>query len=123
MKMIQVQLAVTLDDNAARTLAELLTPAIKQAIGLVGGHSDAKQYARYRASQNALFAGEKPPEDKGLLIDSRQAAKLLKVSERTLFTMHKRGEMPSPIRIGRAVRWSLEELTKWVDAKCPASNG
>jgi predicted DNA-binding transcriptional regulator AlpA len=33
--------------------------------------------------------------------------------------MHTAGEMPPPIRIGRAVRWSLEVLKKWVEAGCP----
>jgi excisionase family DNA binding protein len=116
MQTIQLQMAINLDENAARTLAELLAPAIKQAVGLAGGELDAKREARLRASQNALFGGEKPPEDKGLLIDTRQAAKLLRVSERTLLNMGKRGELPPPIRIGRAVRWSLAALQKWVDA-------
>jgi excisionase family DNA binding protein len=53
------------------------------------------------------------------LIDSKQAAKLLKVSERTLWRMHHDGEMPPPIRIGRAVRWSLETLRKWVEEGVP----
>jgi excisionase family DNA binding protein len=116
MQTIQVHVAINLDENAARTLADLLAPAIKQAVGLTASELDAKREARLRASQNALFGGEKPPEDKGLLIDTRQAAKLLRVSERTLLNMGKRGELPPPIRIGRAVRWSLAALQKWVDA-------
>ena len=111
MKPIHVQLAITLDDDAIKTLADLLAPALRQAMEL--------PEARLRASQHAHFGGQKPPEDKGLLIDSRQAAKLLKVSERTLWKMHTTGEMLAPIRIGRAVRWSLEALKKWIEAGCP----
>ncbi len=107
MKTVQLQLAITLGDDAAKALAELLGPAIKQAM-LTDTEEDARRQARLRASQNALFGGEEPPADQGLLIDSRQAAKLLNVSPRTLWRMHNDGEMPQPIRIGRAVRWSLE---------------
>ena len=120
MKTIQIQLAITLDETAAKTLAELLSPAIKQAAGLPANEFDERKSARLRASQNAIFGGEGPPEDQGLLVDSREAARLLKVSPRTLWQMHTTGEMPPPIRIGRAVRWSLEVLKKWVEAGCPA---
>lgn len=118
MKTVQLQLAITLGDDAAKALAELLGPAIKQAMQ-TGTDEDTRRQARLRASQNAIFGGESPSEDQGLLIDSRQVAKLLKVSQRTLWRMYHDGEMPQPIRIGRAVRWSLEALKKWVDAGCP----
>jgi hypothetical protein len=80
MKTIQVQLAITLDETAANSLAELLMPLIKQAMGLPASQFDQKRDARLRASQNAIFGGEKPPEEQSLLIDSKEAAKLLKVS-------------------------------------------
>jgi predicted DNA-binding transcriptional regulator AlpA len=118
MKTIQVQLTITLDDTAAKTLAELLAPAIKQAAGLSVDESDERREARLRASRNAIFGSKTPPDDQGLVIDSKKAAKLLKVSQRTLWRMHTSGEMPPPIRIGRAARWSLEVLQKWVKAGC-----
>jgi len=58
MKTIQVQLAITLDENAARTLAELFAPVIKQATGLPVTEGDERRDARLRASQNALLRGE-----------------------------------------------------------------
>jgi excisionase family DNA binding protein len=119
MKTVQIQLSITLDETAAKSFAELLAPAIKQAIANSASEADEKRYACLQASQNAIFGGEQPPNDQGLLIDSREASKLLKVSQRTLWRMHTTGEMPSPIRIGRAVRWSLEVLKKWVEAGCP----
>lgn len=122
MKTVQLQLAITLGEDAAKALAELLGSAIKQAMQ-TGTEEDARRQARLRASQNALFGGEEPPADQGLLIDSRQAAKLLNVSPRTLWRMHNDGEMPQPIRIGRAVRWSLEALKKWIADRCPRPNG
>lgn len=120
MQTIQVQLAITLGDDAAKALAELLGPGLRQA-AICADDNDEEREARLRASQNAIFAGQKPPDDQGLLIDSKQAAKILKVSERTLMRMHTAGEIPPPIRIGRAVRWSLETLKKWVEEGCPAS--
>ena len=119
MKTVHIQLSITLDETAAKSLAELLAPAIKQATANMAGEPDDKRYARLQASQNAIFGGEQPPSDQGLLIDSREAARMLKISQRTLWRMHTTGEMPPPIRIGRAVRWSLEALKKWVDAGCP----
>ena len=120
MKTVQLQLAITLDEDAAKALADVLGPAIRQAMQ-TATDADAKKQARPRASENTILGGKEPPEDQGLLIDSRQAANLLKVSERTLWKMHHTGEMPQPIRLGRAVRWSLDALRKWIDAGCPAS--
>jgi excisionase family DNA binding protein len=117
---IQVQLAITLGDDAAKALAELLGPALRQ-VAVPANVVDEARNSRLRASQNAIFGGQNPPDDQGLLIDTKQAAKLLKVSERTLMRMHTAGEIPPPIRIGRAVRWNLETLKKWVEEGCPAS--
>ena len=120
MQTIQFQLAITLGDDAAKALAELLGPALRQA-AISANDTDKGREARLRASQNAIFAGQKPPDDQGLLIDSKEAAKLLKVSPRTHWRMQTSGEMPPPVRIGRAVRWSLETLKKWVEDGCPHS--
>lgn len=120
MKAVQVQLTLTLDETAAQALAELLAPVIRQAVVPIADVAEEKRIARLRASQNALFAGEKPPEDQGRLIDSKEVAKLLKFSPRKLWGMHATGRMPAPIRIGRAVRWSADVLTKWIEAGCPA---
>lgn len=80
---------------------------------------DEKKEVRLRASQHALFGDQKPSEDIGLLIDTKQAAKLLNLGERTIWRMYSTGRMPRPIRIGQCVRWSYEELRAWVDAGCP----
>jgi predicted DNA-binding transcriptional regulator AlpA len=119
MRTIHVQLAVTLDEDAAKALAELLGPALCQALGLPGDDGSEGSGARLRASRKGLFAGQEPPGGQELLIDSKQAAKMLKVSEQTLWRMHHDGEMPPPIRIGRAVQWSLESLRHWVEEGCP----
>ncbi len=48
-----------------------------------------------------------------LLISGREAAKLLSVCERTLYTLTKAGEIPA-VRIGRAVRYSMDDLKEWI---------
>lgn len=48
-----------------------------------------------------------------LLISGREAAKRLSICERTLYTLTKAGEIPA-VRIGRAVRYSVDELQAWV---------
>ena len=119
MKSIQVQLTINLDETAIQALAEIIKPAIRQAIGLPTSESDEKSDARLRTSRAAIFGGESSHEGRGLLIDSKEAAHLLGVCEKTLWTLHNSGEMPPPIRFGRAVRFRLESLKKWVEAGCP----
>lgn len=117
----QLNLSLTLEEDAFNVLVDLLTKALDRVSSQRSELSpvDKKQVARLRASQNANFMGQKPPEDKGLLIDSRRAAKLLGISERTLWGMWNEGMMPKPIRIGRVVRFSYEELQAWVNAGGP----
>lgn len=120
----KVQLAVTLDDDALGLLVELFTEALNrvQAQTPKPSHLDEKRAARLRASQNALFAGQEPPTDRGLILDIRETARLLKVSPRTVYTMAKSKRMPPAIRIGSAVRWSYDELKTWIAKGCPPEN-
>ncbi|MEW4490966.1 helix-turn-helix domain-containing protein [Thalassoglobus sp. JC818] len=48
-----------------------------------------------------------------LLVTPRQAANLLSISERTLWGMTKRCDLPH-IRIWRSVRYSVEDLRDWI---------
>ena len=51
-----------------------------------------------------------------LLVDARRAAAMLAISPRTLWSLTNNGEIQH-VRIGRAVRYSVEDLRKWVEAK------
>ena len=53
----------------------------------------------------------KPDAEPPLLIDRREAARLLGVCERTLQTLEKRGDF-TPVRIGRQVRRRLAVQTQ-----------
>jgi excisionase family DNA binding protein len=112
MKPFTLQISVTLDEEA-------LTEMIRRAVVALG--IDLQREARVRAL-HANFAGQKMPEDRGLLIDTSAARKLLNVSARTIWTMTQTGKMPKPIRVGRLVRWSYEELQAWVKAGGPPTS-
>ena len=49
-----------------------------------------------------------------LLIPPRDAARMMSISERNLWTLTKNGEIPA-IRVGvRSVRYSIAALEKWI---------
>lgn len=114
MERIQLQIGVTLDEQAVAALVGLIRKAFPEA-----SVEDEKREARLRASEHALLGGQKLPEDKGLLMSNREAAKMLKISEKTIWNMYMSGRMPKPIRIGQRVLWGYEELRAWVNAGCP----
>lgn len=119
MKTIQLQMSVTVGDDSEKILVDLLVQAIKQVTTEPRVEADEKRAARLAQSRNAIFAGQKPPKDAGLLIDSKEVSKLLKLSPRTVWAMQNDGRMPPPIRIGSAVRWNYETLKNWIDQGCP----
>ncbi len=52
-------------------------------------------------------------------MSAADVAKALQISERHLWTLHSSGRLPQPMRFGRAVRWSADELRKWLAAGAP----
>jgi excisionase family DNA binding protein len=134
MKPLNVRIAVTINDDSVAVITDVLQGAIDGGITMIkSAISEAvkswQQNDRPQHRQpmmpielpHPLFAGQKPSEDVGLLIDTRELSKLLKVSERTIWSMQASGRMPAPIRIGRAVRWSYEGIKAWIAVGCPAS--
>ncbi len=57
--------------------------------------------------------------DAPALLDARGVAALLSVSVRHVRRMETAGELPRPVRLGRAVRWRRAELLDWLAAGCP----
>jgi excisionase family DNA binding protein len=49
-----------------------------------------------------------------LLVTAKEAAKMLSISARSLWTMTNMGTIPS-IRIGRSVRYSVEDLLAFIE--------
>ena len=52
--------------------------------------------------------------DDRLLVSQGEAARLLSVSERTLYSMRKRGEL-NWVRIGPRVLYATEDLRHWIE--------
>lgn len=53
------------------------------------------------------------PSGENRLLTSEEAADFLRVSQRTLWAMSNRGEIPT-IRIGRLIRYSMSDLLEFV---------
>ena len=49
-----------------------------------------------------------------LLLNVREVAELLGISERTVWKMASCHELPAPLRIGRSQRWSKKALEEWI---------
>lgn len=56
-----------------------------------------------------------PPLPYPLLLPPREAAKLLGICERTLWTITKSGEIPH-VRMRRCVRYDVQDIRAWIDA-------
>jgi excisionase family DNA binding protein len=50
-----------------------------------------------------------------MLCTTKDVAKFYKVSERHIFNLVKRGELPQPLRLGRSVRFRLSDLKRFRD--------
>jgi excisionase family DNA binding protein len=51
-----------------------------------------------------------------LLLTVREAAAMLAISTRTLWSLTDRGEVPA-VRVGRAVRYCIDDLRDWIKRK------
>jgi excisionase family DNA binding protein len=60
-----------------------------------------------------------PTNPTALLIDAREVASQLGLSERSVWRFARTGRMPRSMAIGRARRWRADEVRAWIDAGCP----
>jgi excisionase family DNA binding protein len=58
-------------------------------------------------------------ESNCLLLPAREVAKLLGISVRHVWALLAEGRLPRPLRLGRAVRWNVDELRAWLAAGGP----
>jgi excisionase family DNA binding protein len=54
-----------------------------------------------------------------LLLDAVSVAEMLNISRTTFYALKAAGRLPKPIRLGRCVRWRIEEIKEWVNVGCP----
>ena len=121
MNRVSFQIGITLDGDALEVLTGIMKQAIERSTSRLmhAMEEQERREARSEQSRTAIFAGKKPPENMGLLINSNALSKLLNLSQGTIYNMEKEGRMPVAIRVGKAVRWSLDEIKAWIAAGCP----
>ncbi|MEX0718436.1 MAG: helix-turn-helix domain-containing protein [Planctomycetaceae bacterium] len=63
------------------------------------------------------------PISRPLLVSSREAARLLSVSERTLLRIREAGNLRA-VRLPRGgLRYAVRDLERWIDAQLAAADG
>ena len=60
-----------------------------------------------------MNTGQKIITIERLLLTSREAAESLGICERTLYGLTRRGELRA-VKIGRSVRYSMDDLKTWI---------
>lgn len=56
------------------------------------------------------------------LLDVEQVATLCQFSPRHVLRMANAGKMPSPLKVGRCVRWSRRAIETWIADGCRGSS-
>lgn len=111
--------AIAKEIDAVKTGGDLVAAAASPKASTPGVLLDDQERLKAADLRTALLMG-KIPQDAGLLIDTKMAARLLNVSARTLYRLHQLGATPDPVRIGgKIIRFRLAELLAWIEADCP----
>lgn len=56
--------------------------------------------------------------DLAMLLTVKDVAEMLQLSTRTVWRMSERGEIPTPVNLGRCVRWNCAEIMAWIGSGC-----
>jgi len=67
-----------------------------------------------KTNGNGHTQGSANESQRPMLLTSADAARALQISPRKLWELMTRGDIPH-VRIGRAVRFRLEDLEKWIE--------
>jgi len=54
-----------------------------------------------------------------MAVPASEVAKILGISVRHVWALLAQGRLPRPVRLGRSVRWNVEELRAWLAAGAP----
>lgn len=57
------------------------------------------------------------PAARRQLLSVKDLAEMLQVSQKTIYDWRYRGLGPAAIRVGRYVRYELDEIERWLDAR------
>jgi predicted DNA-binding transcriptional regulator AlpA len=56
------------------------------------------------------------------LITAKELAAMLDISIRTIWRRRSDGSMPSPVKVGRSIRWRLLDIRNWIAKGCTLRN-
>ena len=54
------------------------------------------------------------------LLNVKDMAVMLNVSQRHLWRMKSAGKLPKPVKLGRCIRWLLSDVEAWLCMGCPS---
>ena len=57
------------------------------------------------------------------LVNAKELAQMLSISERHVWRMKSSGKLPKPVNVGGCVRWILADIELFLSAGCPAQKG
>lgn len=60
-----------------------------------------------------------PPAVEALLGDTRTVATMTALSTRTIKRLVALGSIPGAVKIGRALRFDLKQVRRWIERGCP----
>lgn len=132
MTMIQLQVAITVDENVRETLFDLIRLSVEAGnkglassiVELLRTGANAQPFVEaiepITATQSGPARKEKTSSDSvSKLIDAAEVSHLLGLSARTVWRLKDAGKIPKPVAIGRMVRWRKDEIDQWITEGCP----
>ncbi|MCH7884417.1 MAG: helix-turn-helix domain-containing protein [Planctomycetes bacterium] len=54
------------------------------------------------------------------LLNVKDVAARLRISQRQVWKLYSSGRIPAPVRISRSVRWREADIDRWVELGCPS---
>jgi len=59
------------------------------------------------------------PKKQATLLTAAELGKQLNLSRRQIFRLSSMGKIPTPLKIGGAIRWRAAEIANWLEAGAP----
>jgi excisionase family DNA binding protein len=118
------------DQTPGQNIQKLNSAGETTAQKLAHEHGGSKNTVRMRdtsgkyeliTERQFMFSLKKEQTLEPLLLSRRQAAKVLSISERTLWTLTANGEIQA-VRFGRSVRYDPADLRQWIETKKTSQN-
>ena len=69
--------------------------------------------ARSVAEKKAEAGGEE-----STLVDVKEAARMCSISASMLYKLNVAGVLPTPLKLGKLLRWKRQDILEWIDQGC-----